>query len=659
MRKTLSILTLVLVLSITLQAGQAQGVGPLVIIQGEPDARSAPPQVRTYVSVIDKSLGQSVEGLEASDFVVEEAGTVVDQPSISYESVGIGIVVVIDRGGIAARGDARIGQATGLVRDLIDRLNVTGASNDDMIAVVGVGEGGALAPEEDFSYNPVDTNLVLNALVTMEGEVVSGGTPLYEGLDEAIRLLSENTDGTIRDVLARRRRVIFVFSDGIDPDFSDSAREEDIIRKARDADISIYTVGMAQRDRELSAADNLVRLAHQTYGLYQLHNNDETHQQVLNMFDRVLTQRQQYLIQYTTVLPQGDYTLNIVADTSIGSAEDHGSFSSILELPQIALISPSDGYTVTVPYSRTLGGPVTTTIALGVQVSHPDGVTRNPREVRYFANGVYIGTSTTPPTYDFSWQISDEITTTLEPLDQEYTFVALANDTYLDQSYQTASPITVEVTWEPVEFTLMERAMEWLLNFWWLLVILGILAIGFLAVLFLLVRTRGELARRVVTSTTGVLKGVTKRLGSTPAQAGAKLVILQGANLGREFRLAQPVIKVGRDPQFCDFPLYDEHVSNPHFSIYQEQANYFVVDERSTNGTRLNGVPIQPGQRMHLQPDAIIELGMTRLQFKRLGGPTRQLGRGAPPQAGSPGQTPTLVQPVDSPGRRGPDRNVR
>lgn len=631
MRKILLVLAILLLIAVPI--GQAQGTGPLLIIQGIPDTTTAPPEVRTYVSVIDKSTAQTIEGLTAENFHIKEAGTDIGEFTVSYEPVGLAVVVVVDRGGISAPGDGRIKEVTDLVRELVNRLSVSGATNDDIIAIVGVGASGVLTPEENFSWNPVDTNLVLNALVTMEGEAVRGGTPLYEGLDEALRLLTGNPDATIRDVLSHRRKVIVVFSDGIDPNFSDTAREQDIIRKANDADVSIYAIGMAHRNGRLNpqAEDNLERLAHQTSGLYQIHNNDETHQQVLDLFDRLMTQRQQYLITYRTRQPKGEYALNISADTSIGSADRRVTFSSILEMPQIALTSPADGSQYTVSYSQR----ETFTITLSVQITPVDGAPRDPAEVRYFANGVLIGKSTAAPTFDFNWEVSTIITPTEKAQVQEYTLMAAADDAYLGGRMESA-PVTIKITWE--EAPLPERALMWLIHNWWLILILIAIGVGLVVLLVLLLRTRSELASKVVRTTTGMIKGVTQRLTNLPQHPSGKLVVIQGANVGKEFLLGAQMIKVGRDPQFCDFALYDEFVSNPHFSIQMEQTQFFITDLGSTNGTLLNGVPIPPQQRMLLQPDAIIEVGRTRLQFKRIGGTTRQLGA----QPGAPAKT----QPV-------------
>lgn len=628
MKRTCLVLMAVTILLAVAQTGSAQQASPMLVIHGAPDATTAPPQVRTHASVINEATAASMEGLGPESFRLQEAGTDVGPFDVSYEPVGLGVVIVVDRGGIAAPGDPRIKEATGLVRELLDRLSASGTPQDDMVAVLGIGEGGVLTPTSSFSYNPVDINLARNALVEMEAQAVRGGTPLYEGLDGALELLTENPDATIRDVLARRRKLVIALSDGVDPDFSDVAREQDIVRKANAADISIYAVGMARQGGSLTrqAEDNLERLAHQTQGLYQLHRDEETHQAVLSLWDRLMTQRNQYLLTYDTELPKGDYSLNVEVETEIGSAERDVSFTSVLEAPKVALTAPENGAAYTVPYSHT----PKVEIPLSVELTFPDGVERQPSTVRYYRSGVLFATSTTPP-FDETWDATDYVTQTeearesQEPVVEDFTFTAEADDAYLDETARSG-PVNVRVAWEPLPpRTRIEETTEEVKRNWWLLVPLGALAVGLIVLLVLLMRTRGEMAQKVVQTTTGVLKGVTRSLSAEPSRAPGKLVIMGGANVGREFRLAAQVVKVGRDPQFCDFALHDDYVSNPHFSIQREQNRYYITDEGSRNGTKVNGRPIQAHQRVKLQPNAIIEAGNTRLQFKRLGGATRQL----------------------------------
>ena len=660
LRRSISILMLTAILlslpcwfsapeSTLLPTSQAQTNGPFLVIQGEPDATSDPPYVQTYVSVIDRSDAHSISDLTSAAFHLQESGTDVNVNSVSYEPIGLAVAIVVDRGGISAPGDGRIKEATDLARELVNRLTVVGDSSDDMVAIVGVGEEGVLQPEEDFTYNPVDTNLIQNALIEMEGETVRGGTPLYEGLDEALRLLTENTDGTIRDVLSHRRKIIIVFSDGIDPDFSDEAREGDIIRKAEDNGVSIYAIGMAHRNRQLNAEKNLVRLSDQTHGLYLLHNSDESHQQVLDLFDHLMTQRNQYLITHQTRLSKGEYALRIEVETPVGSAETKTSFSSILETPRLTLIAPTDNLSITVPYSLTQRAFLTTTVTLQAQVQAQDGAERYPTEVRYLANGNLIGSSSAAPTFDFVWDLS-ALKSPSDDLQQEkYTLTAEANDAYLETEMKSA-PINIRVQWEAKEVPVTERMVEEGKHSWWVILILMGVFLALLILLILIIRTRGEMAQRVVQRTTSALRGVTRRLGDIPQHASAKLVIIQGANVGKEFRLGAPVVKFGRDPQFGDFALYDEFVSNPHFSIQMDQTQFYITDEGSTNGTRVNRMLIPPHQRVLLQPDSIIEVGQTRLQFKRLGGTTRHLGA---QDAGDARWTPPPTQPAPPPSGAG------
>lgn len=593
---------------------RAQLEGPVLIIQGSPDTTSTPPEVRTYASVIDPSTAETISGLTVEAFRLREAGTDIGEINVEYRPVGLAIVVVVDRGGISAPGDPRLRQATDLVRELVARLTVTGSPDDDVIAIVGISEEGVLEPLENFTWNPVDINLVRNALVMMEEQPLQGTTPLYDGLDKALSLLLNNPDGLIREALTHRRKLILVFSDGIDRNYSNAAREEDIIRKANRADIAIYTVGMARPNRPLSSESTLVRLARQTGGAYQLHNNEKTYQQVLALMDRLMTQRYQYLLTYPTRRPKGDYTLAVRVQTPIGVAERVTSFSSVLERPQIALVSPAGGTAMTVTYSRQDKGFHSTPVVLRTEIRPIDGVMRFPAAVQYFANGILIGSSTLSPTYDFSWDLATVVIPTEQVQMQDFTLAAAAEDLYLGERMESP-PVTIRVTWEPVQYTPKEWALLWMRANWWLVLIWGTLTVGILILLVMLIRTRGELARRAIVTTTGVLRGITRRLGVASAHASAKLVIVQGTGVGREFSINAPLIKVGRDPQFADFPLYDDYVSNPHFSLLMEHGQCYITDEGSINHTFVNGVPLEPFQRVPLPPGAFIDAGQVRLQF--------------------------------------------
>lgn len=624
----------------------AQGLGPVVDILGKP--QTTPPQARAYVSVVDPTTGRIVDGLNEDNFAVQVSEK--DVPAtVSLETKGVAVVMVIDRGGIARQRDPRIGDAVGLADSLLGMLKIDGSASADMVAFIGIrgAEQGGLTPLVPFTdYDP---NAVSNEFDKLRTEVVGEVTPLYDGIDQAIEWLTANNSAEIQHKLTHRRPLIVVFSDGIDDKFSSESHEAIIASKCRENNILLYTVRMEARGRTTDV-DNMEALARQTNGIYIAHNTN-THDQVLDLFENVVTQRQAYQVAFPLYRAQGDYEVRVrVTGTPLGDGSGETTVSSQLQLPVVALTSPPDGFVYTVPYSHT----PRVEIPLSVAISFPDGVTRDPAAVRYYRNGVLIATSTTAP-YAASWDATDYITQTEETRQtqevkgEDFTFTAAIDDAYLADTAASA-PVNGRVEWAPLPpYTRGVVLLRWLGNFWWLLLILAALALGLLVLLVLLVRTRGELARRVVTRTTGVLKGVTKRLSAAPQRAPGKLVVIQGANVGKEFRLAVEVVKVGRDPQFCDLALYDDYISNPHFSIQLEQTQFYVTDEGSTNGTRLNGILIQPHQRMPLQPDAIIEVGLTRLQFKRLGGTTHPLGQmGAqtsPPSQPSSGMPPQQQPP--------------
>jgi hypothetical protein len=637
----------------TQSLGHAQTVGPVVEILGKPDSRTSPPNVHAYVSVVDPTTGAIIDGLNNDNFSVQVSEEGVDV-SATLDPTGVAVAMVIDRGGIARRGDPRIGDAVDLADSLLSRLQVDGSENADMVALIGIRgrDNGGLTPSVQFTdYDPI---AISNEFDKLRTEEVTEVTPLYDGIDQAIEWITKNPDDEIQDKLAHRSPVIVVFSDGIDNKFSSEAHETIIINKCRQEGILLYAIRMEAPGRTTDA-DNLEALASQTNGIYIAHNED-SHDQVLSLFDDVVTQRQSYRVTFPLKRRQGDYEARIqVLDTPIGDGSDEAMVSSRLQPPQVSLTSPPDGASYTVPYSHTPN----VEIPLVVELTFPDGVERDPAAVRYYRNGVLVATSTTPP-FDVSWDATDHITQTEETREtqevkmEDFTFTAEVNDPYLSTS-ATSGPVNVQVKWEPLvplpEPPLGQRILKWAATNWPILLIVGVLAIGLVVLLVLFLRMKGELATKVRSRTTDALNRVTGILSGPVQRAPGKLLVLKGPNKGREFPLAAQRIKVGRDPQFSDFDLQDSYVSNPHFSVQREQNRFFITDEGSRNGTRLNGTALQPHKRVLLHPDAIIEAGQVRLQFRRRGGVTRPLG-------GQPGGQQAQQPRGQQPRRGGPTQQV-
>jgi pSer/pThr/pTyr-binding forkhead associated (FHA) protein/Mg-chelatase subunit ChlD len=615
----------------------AQVSGPVVDILGTPDTTSNPPDAHTFISVVNPSTGRTIDDLSPDNFQVQVSGSDI-APAMSLEETGIAVIMVVDRGGIGETSQMhRINWAVDLMDEFLGKLKVDGSVTADMVGLIGIRErdweSGPLTPTTQLTdWDPVS---VSNQFDTLRTEPINKVTPLFDGLDQAIEWLTDNPDPEIQKKLENRRRVIIVFSDGIDNKFSNRSHEAIITTKCTEHKIQIYTVRIGGGSGDVN---NMQTLASQTNGRNVSHDGSED-TAASEMFDDIITQRQAYRLTFDLSEPKGDYNVRIqVNDTPIGSGYDVTTVSSRLEPPKLTL-HPLTEERYTVEYSKTLESYLPLTITFKVDVQSVDNIEHPINKVTYYVNDGLLGTSDVLPNYDLEWVVSEEYTPTQETINNKYTIKAEAVDQYLDTKITTDTPIQVTVQWEAKEVDIIEATTEEVKENWWQIIFLVGLLIGLLILLILLIKTRGELAKKVVARTTSALKGMTQRLGvGGGGPATAKLVVIRGPNAGNEYKISTPLLKVGRDPQSCDFALYDQFTSNPHFSIINERSQFFIVDENSTNGTLLNGSRLSPGQRYSLPVDSLIEVGNVQLQFKRLGGATRRLRGGGGDNSGTQGR---------------------
>jgi hypothetical protein len=128
---------------------------------------------------------------------------------------------------------------------------------------------------------------------------------------------------------------------------------------------------------------------------------------------------------------------------------------------------------------------------------------------------------------------------------------------------------------------------------------------------------------------------------STPAvtsgPAAPSLVLLAGVNTmrfdepgsppppvdlsERTFILDRHSIVIGREGGSLDIPIHgDPYISRKHAEIVWMGSAWGIRDLGSTNGTRVNGVPLEGTEVKLLGPDDVIELGFfTQLTVKGLG----------------------------------------
>jgi hypothetical protein len=235
------------------------------------------------------------------------------------------------------------------------------------------------------------------------------------------------------------------------------------------------------------------------------------------------------------------------------------------------------------------------TVAMKAVVDFPDGC-RRPVTVRFRGDGQVLSEQSNPP-FSHQWDVSElpagQHTVSVEAVDS------------VDNRLVTAPPVSLTVELPPAE-----RAMNWLRQNWYV----PVLALGLLLLLILLLRTRRQVGKAVGGAVARVRQTM---MGQPKAQALGTLEGVRGPAQGRNFRLAERINTVGRDPQQCEVVITDDgYLSGKHFRIEFSDQGALITDLNSRHGTVVNGQPVQPGQPVPLRGGERIRAGESELEFK-------------------------------------------
>jgi two-component system, NtrC family, sensor kinase len=93
-----------------------------------------------------------------------------------------------------------------------------------------------------------------------------------------------------------------------------------------------------------------------------------------------------------------------------------------------------------------------------------------------------------------------------------------------------------------------------------------------------------------------------------------KLIVIKGADEGKQFALSEPVVGIGRDAGNT-IRLNDTEISRRHAELYQKPGDgrrYYIRDVGSANGTYVNNSPVSDTP---LQPGDQVQIGQSVLVF--------------------------------------------
>jgi diguanylate cyclase (GGDEF)-like protein len=96
-----------------------------------------------------------------------------------------------------------------------------------------------------------------------------------------------------------------------------------------------------------------------------------------------------------------------------------------------------------------------------------------------------------------------------------------------------------------------------------------------------------------------------------PPRAESILIEIHGPNLGKNYKLAEDTVLIGRDPG-STIPIDQETVSRQHCKLERQRGALFVEDLRSTNGTYVNDCPVR---RERLRHGDLLKVGSVVFKF--------------------------------------------
>lgn len=97
-------------------------------------------------------------------------------------------------------------------------------------------------------------------------------------------------------------------------------------------------------------------------------------------------------------------------------------------------------------------------------------------------------------------------------------------------------------------------------------------------------------------------------------------LILIRNRTGERVLVSGNIFLIGKDSENMDYAINNNNISRHHATITYESGIYYIMDNKSTNGTAIEGVPLQPFEKAELSDGSIISLGNESFQIR--------LGRG-------------------------------
>ncbi len=416
-------------------------------------------------------------------------------------------------------------------------------------------------------------------------------------------------------------------------------RAREVARRARGQGVRLYAF---HTRFDGSQAEPLKELSGTTGGRYVLlERNVDKSAAVEDVYADIDSQRLAYELVYRSPsVVQGARTVTIRPAQDEDQVAGASTYQVEVEPPGIELVEPSSGRTFEVQQSENAEGEVILepdSIRIQGRVAGwPDGFPREIRSASLLVNGRVVESQDLAPdqdTFSFQWQLPS-----IEERQLRADLQVRVEDELGLRRGSEVSTVTFEVMQEEIGLLASCRA-NFLQSICIALAIVPVALIGFGVMAMLGVglaifrregegrsgreapRGRPEPLHTLVPGQEGLADGI-GAMGS-PGGALARLEVMSGPadQIGTSIPITEYVTVLGRDPEQVDVPFYPNEqssVSGKHATLQLYFGKFYVTDNGSTNGTRVNGQLLVADEPRELSEGDEIVLGDASLKGVQL-----------------------------------------
>ena len=577
----------------------AAGLFPSAFAQGEISLRLSElniesfPRVSFFAQVTDES-GHRITSLTANNFVVLEDSVEANDVVVSETSVGSRIVFALN-----TNYGLRIRDTLGQSRFDLARLALLDWWRLPEFSQVGI---------DDMSLVVIDGVLQNHSSAAADlATALDHHQPTFPDDETGYEFLFQALDFTADDPPKPGMPNYLVFFTALLQPPVDIP-VANIITRALNSETAIFPVILGEEDvLEQPEAEILSLIAEETGGQLIHFNPDEG---LSPLIDLIITQRTQYLLQYTSPIVESgphEVRVNLIID-DIEAASAVRNFVLEIQPADITLLQPPR------EILRGSNDPSTpldeiepTSIELDFATTFPDGYARELTVSQLLVDGVIVDQNEAPPFEHLVWDLRPLLQT------DEHTIQIFVVDAFGQESASDIHRIQLDIELPPRGLVAVRPALGSLL------VTLGVLLVGTLIASILLTygrRPSGTIESDAQeASVTALRRASLKRdLPDEPAEAFLHPIGQYPAN-GESIPLIGTDIFIGSDPSLTAVPIEDPSVDRMHARlIRQVDGGYLLKDQGSVAGTWVNYEEI-PGGGLLLSNGDHINFGRALFQF--------------------------------------------